>query len=274
MLSILRNAVAPARREMLVVRALSTTSPVLLEAAKRGRPKGSLNAPKTGDAASAKATKPKAKKAEKPKKLTKATIPAEDVPPKRPMSAYARFFKEWFEKNGDSLRQQGKLDITQLSRTIGTAWSDLQVSDPAKVERMKAQAKVDQEAFEKAYGDWYFARTPAERTVVEKALGRRLQFPGGRAAFNRDLRDRPGNPGRPSSSFFEYLRSLQPELKNHPDIAGKPGIESHQAIAKIAAERWRTLPEAEKEHWKQVTTERREKFNEWFKTQKESGPQK
>lgn len=162
------------------------------------------------------------------------------------MSAYARFFKEWFDANKDSLRENGKLDITSMSRAIGQAWSDLQTSDPARVEELQAQTKAETAEFDKVYKEWFFERSLAERNVIEKATGRRLAFPGGRANFRRDLRHRPGNPGRPSSSFFEYLRSIQPELMEHPDVAGKRGIEGHQAAAKIAAERWRGLPEEEK----------------------------
>jgi hypothetical protein len=134
-----------------------------------------------------------------------------------------------------------------LSKKIGQEWSDLQTSNPARVEELQAQAKAESAKYDREYREWYFARTPAERATVEKATGKRIRFPGGRAKYRRDLRDRPGNPGRPTSSFFEFLRSLQPGLLQTPDIANKEGILKYQEMAKIAAERWRAMSTEEKD---------------------------
>ncbi|CAK9782567.1 hypothetical protein CC85DRAFT_326920 [Cutaneotrichosporon oleaginosum] len=265
MLSILRHSILPARREVFAARALWTAAPLLKEAGKVGRPR------KVNTDGTPATPKPRAKKAEKPKKPKLADA---DVPPKRPVSAYAAFFKEWFEEHAPALRERGKLDVTELSRVIGAAWTNLQTLNPAKVEEMQARAKAELAAYDKVYRDWFFARTPAERANIEKISGRRLVFPGGRANFRRDLRNRPGNPGRPSSSFFEFLRSLTPEFKDHPDVVGKPGIRGHQAMAKLASERWRAMAPEEKAKWQEITNDRKAKFDEWFKTQAEAGPQK
>lgn len=225
-----------------------------------------------------------------------------EYPPKRPPSAYTLFFKEYYQENKNSLMgADGKYDVTDIARRVGQQWSELPSTDARKLESLNARAKELGQAYEKEYKEWFFARTLQERNAVEKALGRKLHFPGGKGDFKKELRERPGNPGRPASSFFEFSRSLQDELKQHPEIAGKTGMDLHQSMARIAAERWRELSAEDKEvsedkswgmagggdggclgvvrhtdaqHWKQEYLKRKAKFDEWFKTQKESGPQK
>lgn len=162
------------------------------------------------------------------------------------------FFKEYYDAHKAELASEGKISIPDLARKIGQKWSDLADEDPQRVEALKAKAKEQGAAYEAAYKEWYFARSAAERGQIEKALNRKLHFPGGKLEFKKELRARPGNPGRPSSSFFEYLRSVTPELQSHPEVVGKGRMEAHQNISRLAAERWRTLPEEEKEVcWKE-----------------------
>lgn len=229
------------------------------------------------------------------------------------------FFKEYYDENKASLpNSEGKLTIPDIARKVSQAWSDLNTQDPAKVEAYQAKAKQLSAAFDQQYKDWYFARTSGQRLEIEKALGKKLTFPGGKGDFKKELRNRPGNPGRPSSSFFEYLRYLTPELSDHPEVADRTGMERHQNIARLAAERWRALPDTEKDvsleyewgvwvglgkegegegrygrrkksrqrkkkdaerptltlqHWRKEFKQRKAKFDEWFATQQESGPQ-
>ncbi|KAJ3751670.1 high mobility group box domain-containing protein, partial [Lentinula raphanica] len=72
----------------------------------------------------------------------------------------------------------------------------------------------------------------------------------------------PNAPKRPASSFFLFQNHIRPKMKEqHPDLP-------NNELRKLMAEQWNTLPEEQKNHFKQmadelkaVYDEKKEKYN-------------
>ncbi|RSH88905.1 hypothetical protein EHS25_002567 [Saitozyma podzolica] len=182
--------------------------------------------------------------------------PTLPVPPKSPSSAYTLFVKEWFPANKDSLRPtDGKLSAAGLASAMGSAWGAL--TQTAKDE-YAAKAKELKKAFDVEYKKWYETLTPETIKAIEKASGKKVSLPGGRAAYKKEQAARPGNPGRPLSAFFEFLKEFrEKEGKSLQDI---------KEVARKAGEKWRQMSDAEKQRFKTIAAENKAKYEEWQKT--------
>jgi dihydroxyacetone kinase len=119
---------------------------------------------------------------------------------------------------------------------MGSAWGAL--TQTAKDE-YAAKAKELKKAFDVEYKKWYETLTPETIKAIEKASGKKVSLPGGRAAYKKEQAARPGNPGRPLSAFFEFLKEFrEKEGKSLQDI---------KEVARKAGEKWRQMSDAEKQ---------------------------
>jgi hypothetical protein len=124
---------------------------------------------------------------------------------------------------------------------MGNAWAEL--TETAKAEYAK-QAKELSAAYTKEYKSFYDNLTPETIKAMEAASGKKLRYPGGKKAKGQELRDRAGNPGKPLTAFFEFLKA-QRETEGKPTEEGKDSAVVAQA--KRAAEKWNQLSDAEKQ---------------------------
>lgn len=145
--------------------------------------------------------------------------------------------KEWFPANKDSLRpSDGKLSVAHLASAMGSAWGAL--TQTAKDE-YAVKAKELKKAFDVEYKKWYETLTPETIKAIEKASGKKVSLPGGRAAYKKEQAARPGNPGRPVTAFFEFLKEFR-------ETEGK-NLQGIKEAASKAGEKWRQMSEADKQ---------------------------
>lgn len=145
--------------------------------------------------------------------------------------------KEWFPANKDSLRpSDGKLSVAHLASAMGSAWGAL---TQAAKDEYASKAKELKKAFDVDYKKWYETLTPETIKAIEKASGKKVSLPGGRAAYKKEQAARPGNPGRPVTAFFEFLSEFRE--KEGKDLQGI------KEVASKAGEKWRQMSDEDKQ---------------------------
>lgn len=192
----------------------------------------------------AKAVKTKEKEAKASERALFKSLPS--LPPLSPPSAYALYFKEFFGQNRDKYSNpDGKVLVQDVTRGAAKEWSNLPQSE---VERFQQQAKAARAAWESEYSEFYESLTPEIIKALEKKTGKKISPPGGVAKAKLELKNRPGNPGRPASSFFEYVKSIRSELEQDPRVSElHEPLQRTRQVAIIAGERWKTLSQEEKD---------------------------
>ena len=162
--------------------------------------------------------------------------------PKGPNSAYTLFVKDWFAKNRSSASDPstGKLNVRKISGQMGSAWAAL--SDSAK-ETYSQTAKELKKAFDMEYKSWYESLSPETIKEIEAATGKKVGLPGGKMKYKAEQAGRPGNPGRPMTAFFEFMR----DFRVSAEVEGMEERDGVTAVARKAGEKWREMSEAEKQ---------------------------
>lgn len=167
------------------------------------------------------------------------------VAPKTPASPYSLFFKDFYGKNKGDFTDPatGKFKLAEASRAASLAWSKLSLVES---DEFSAAYKSSHAAWTTKYREWYDALSKEDRKAIEAKTGKKLKVPGGKVGSRKAFRELPGNPGRPSSSFFEYLSEIKPELLAQGEREGLSGPKLNTYTAKAAGERWRQLSDADK----------------------------
>ncbi|WOO80706.1 Transcription factor A, mitochondrial [Vanrija pseudolonga] len=212
------------------------------------------------------AAAPKAKAAAKPKKKQDRTksIPA---PPKRPNSPFTIFFKGFYHREkGSFLDAQGKTNVADVARAAGKAWAAL---SEAERKSYDGEVKAEWTAYNAAMKSYLETLPAADRLALEKKAGKKFPVPGGRSAAKQAIRDRPGNPGRASSPFFEYLQAQRDviQVEHADELKGLKPMEINLRVVSLAARKWHTLTPNELQKWKDECQRKRELYKAWVETQ-------
>ena len=132
----------------------------------------------------------------------------------------------------------GKVDVTGASSKIASEWTAL--SESAKAE-YQAKAKELKKAYDAEYRKWFEALDADTIKLIEKATGKKVAVPGGKAASKKEKAEAArlaGQPPRPVTAFFEYLDTFR-----NGDGKGLGVTE----LAKKAGEEWKAMVEEEKQ---------------------------
>jgi hypothetical protein len=150
------------------------------------------------------------------------------------------FFKEFFprEKN-NFVGDNGKIKLTELSAAAGAAWKNLSQSELEAYNTRSAESRAQAN---EAYKAFYSELSPETIRAIEKATGKALRKPGGKRAFNRAQNERPGNPGKPLTSFFYMMR----EMREAAQDGTANTLDKEREIAKAAGEKWRSMTDEAK----------------------------
>lgn len=124
---------------------------------------------------------------------------------------------------------------------MGTAWTEL--AESAKAEYNK-QAKELKATYNKEYQTFLESLSPETIKAMEAATGKKLRIPGGARAAKLEMNKRSGNPGRPLTAFFEFMKDFRE--KDGGDYAGQDGRSKIIEQAKRGAEEWKKMSEEDK----------------------------
>jgi hypothetical protein len=178
-----------------------------------------------------------------PTKPTRKDIAALPKPPKNPPSPYGAFFKDFYAEHKGEYLVGGRYNLADVSRAASVAWSKLSLLESDKY---AAAYKAAFAAYVPAYRAYYESLSLADRKAIEAATGKKVKPPGGKTAARKAFRELPGNPGRASSSFFEYLREIKPQLLVEGEREGLGGHPLNIYVAQQAGQRWQALSELDK----------------------------
>jgi hypothetical protein len=118
---------------------------------------------------------------------------------------------------------------------MGSAWAALTADDK---QTYTDKAKAAKKAFDAEYKTWHSGLDAATIEAIEASTGKKLAIPGGKKGKAQAERERPGNPGRPLTAFFEYMNEFR-----HGEGTGLPMTD----LARQAGEQWRSMSDADKQ---------------------------
>ncbi|ORX95809.1 HMG-box [Basidiobolus meristosporus CBS 931.73] len=168
---------------------------------------------------------------------TKKVIKAVDeklTPPKRPLTAYLHFHKEFL----NSLTPDEKTDIIATSKLVGEKWQKLTEADKKRYQEI---AIKDREAYETKHKQ--FMDSLSADDFVKLAQIRKLSKAQGKT-FPK-FRD-PNAPRKPMTSYVHFLKDKYSEVS--------AGSSNTEIFRKIAQE-WREIPESSKKHYEQLAAD-------------------
>ncbi|KAF9355710.1 exp1-like protein [Mortierella sp. NVP85] len=226
--------------------AAATKKPkVKAEAEKTTKPKATKATKATKTTKTTKAageTKPKAKKAVKPKEK-KPKIKPLDMP-KRPATAWTLFFKDHL----DEVRASGKPFTPTKETVVASAlWQQL---PSVQKQAYEDKFKVAYEQYKKDLDQRLQELTP-EEYKLENARRQALRA-AGKKSLPR-LKD-PNAPKRPLSSYFRFAQDLRQ--------SGKYAKLPLKEQAKAFASAWASAPKAEKERYQELSRVAIEKYKD------------
>ena len=161
--------------------------------------------------------------------------------PKGAPTSYGLFVKDRYTSDRSSYitpETSGKAGITAASSKIAQEWNDL--SSTLKDE-YAAKAKGLKRTYDAEYRKWYESLDKDTIKAYEKASGKKVAQPGGRAANKKALDAKAkesGQPPRPLTAFFEYLETFR-----SGEGKGLGVVE----LAKKAGEEWKAMVDEEKQ---------------------------
>lgn len=142
------------------------------------------------------------------------------------------------------MKGNGKHDAQGIAAECGRLWARLPEDEKAPLVKEAAVLKND---YKQRYAAWFNSLTAEQRREVEKFTGKHLHYPEGKHEWMKQIRDRPGYPGKPSSSFFEFLRVMRPKMKDDPSLEGLVGMQHSMALTKLLSGIWNSYSESEKQ---------------------------
>ncbi|WVQ79946.1 hypothetical protein IAT38_002047 [Cryptococcus sp. DSM 104549] len=188
--------------------------------------------------------------------IDKRTLP--EVP-KRHQTGYALFFSDFVKGAGAGIiAKEGKSGAEILGAPAGKAWGEL---PPAEKQAYVDKAAELRAAGKQAYREFWESTSPDVRAKIEIVTGKVLAHPDGKRSYNKQIRERPGNPGQPAGAFFEFLEATR-SAKDY-DAGGRSVAEEAVELGK----KWRALSPEEKKRYSEVSAAKHVKYKEWFATQ-------
>ena len=159
-----------------------------------------------------------------------------EPPPKAPAAGYARYAKDFFAKNKESLAgPDGKIDIQDANSQIREKWDAMSSGEKGRYE---SAYKRERETYEAFFRDW-LQRYSGDIRKIEGVIGK-LRIPGGRKG-----QVDPGKRGRQSGyiMFCGDLRS-KGSIKIDDSATAREKIST---FGKEAGRRWKALSESDRE---------------------------
>jgi hypothetical protein len=160
-------------------------------------------------------------------------------PPRQAQSAWQMFFAdELVRAKAEHADLPGKLNVAQIAKDAGTAYSNL---DPERKAFYAAKVQAAKEQHAREYIAWQAALTP-EDIRLENAF---------RAQQRRDGKSRKANikdpnaPRKPLSAYFLFLKSIREDAELRAKVWGAEAETTKQSV--LAAQRWRALTDVEKQ---------------------------
>ncbi|KAI9634255.1 uncharacterized protein MKK02DRAFT_28906 [Dioszegia hungarica] len=183
------------------------------------------------------------KKEEAPLDIPGPAMKSRLKPPRQAQSAWQMFFAdELVRAKAEHADLPGKLNVAQIAKDAGTAYSNL---DPERKAFYAAKVQAAKEQHTREYMAWQAALTP-EDIRLENAF---------RAQQRRDGKSRKANikdpnaPRKPLSAYFLFLKSIREDAELRAKVWGAEAETTKQSV--LAAQRWRALTDVEKQPYLQ-----------------------
>ncbi|KAF8514814.1 high mobility group box domain-containing protein, partial [Hysterangium stoloniferum] len=157
--------------------------------------------------------------------------------PKQAPSVWQIFFTDWLQSQRLEGGVDKKLNIVEEAKAAGRAYHKLSDQDRAD---LGARAKVLKENYERELAIWKRTLTPAD--VERENAFRTAQRKSGKSR-QKNIND-PNAPKRPLSPYFLYLQAMRADQQMAKQVFGGVTAPIQQSV--LAAEKWRSMGEAEK----------------------------
>lgn len=170
--------------------------------------------------------------------------------PKRPATPYLVYFTEFWSTNkgtyktaeGNYKNTAGGTTLTEAVKDASAKWLVMSEAEQAKYREAASDAAAK---YARDYRRFYESLTPENLKLIAKVQGKEPAPPGGRRAAKLELRNRPGNPGKPSGAYFMFLKDKRAEIEAaNPNWTGN---ERMLKLSRAAGDMWRNLPQADKD---------------------------
>ncbi|RSH83112.1 uncharacterized protein EHS24_006769 [Apiotrichum porosum] len=190
--------------------------------------------------------------------------------PKRPATPYLVYFTEFWSTNkgtyktaeGNYKNTAGGTTLTEAVKDASAKWLVMSEAEQAKYREAASDAAAK---YARDYRRFYESLTPENLKLIAKVQGKEPAPPGGRRAAKLELRNRPGNPGKPSGAYFMFLKDKRAEIEAaNPNWTGN---ERMLKLSRAAGDMWRNLPQADKDAYKEKNAVAKEAYDAWVKTQ-------